>query len=92
VLKIVKTEADGHTGHLSVHCHIVEKDGNSTMNGSLETHGVHPDKLQEMFGGDVKLWLKGIHKEMKQRHESCKRAAVALKQLKDVTYIEDEEN
>ena len=89
VLKILKTESDGHTGHISVTCCVVEKDGNVTTTGAEETHGIHPDKLQAAHGGDVKLWLGSIHRGMRDRHEARKKAATAMKQLAAIKFIED---
>lgn len=88
MLKIEKTEMDGHTGHITVHCRIVEKKGNSTMEGAPETHGTHPDHLHSKYGGNVKLWLDDLHRDMLARHEARKKAAAAMEQLKKIQFID----
>lgn len=89
MLKILKTTSDAHTGHIAVTLCVVEKDGNSTTLGAEETHGIAADTLKAAHGGDVKLWLGTIHRQALERHEARKIAANAMKQLKDVEYIED---
>jgi hypothetical protein len=84
MLRILKTTSDGHTGHISVDCHIEEKSGNLTTKGAVETVGIHPDALQSKFGGDVKLWLQDEHRGIAARHEARKLAAKALEDLKEI--------
>ena len=91
MLRILKTESDGHTGHIVVQCQIVEQNGNLTTTGLQETHGMHPSKLTEQYNGDVKEWLKYVHRGMKQRHEDRKAAVVAMESLRNIETIEDEE-
>lgn len=82
MLKILKTSADGHTGHISITAHVVEQVGeNSFVNGAEETHGIHPDMLHMQHGGNVKQWVEGIHRDMMDRHEARKKATKALEDL-----------
>lgn len=89
MLKILKTVSDAHTGHIAVTCCVVEKDGNSTILGAEETHGIAAETLKVAHGGDVKLWLGTIHRQAIERHEARKIAADAMQQLKNVEFIEE---
>lgn len=84
MLRILKTTSDGHTGYISVDCHIEEQEGNVTIKGATETVGIHPDSLQSAYGGDVKLWLQDMHRDIASRHEARKKATKALEDLKDI--------
>ncbi len=88
MLRILKTNADGHTGHITVECHIEERQDNSVTKGAVETVGIHPDALHGAYGGDVKLWLQDMHRGMIERHEARKRSAKAMDDLKKIETLD----
>jgi len=92
VLKILKTESDGHTGHLTVHACVIEKPTKSTeVLGAPETHGIAAQQLQEKYNGNPKEWLKTVHRGMLQRHEDRKITTNALKSLQGLKIFTDED-
>jgi len=74
MLRIVKTSSDGVTGHISIDCHVEEKVGKTVVKGTIETHGIAPEALQNMFNGNTDEWLRGIHAKMLASHENRKKA------------------
>lgn len=91
MLKIIKTSADGVTGHISIDCHVEETAGNETVKGAIETHGITPEALQEQYNGSTTEWLRGIHAKMLKNHDNRKKAATAVKALQGQTIFNDEE-
>jgi hypothetical protein len=92
MLKILNKMTDSHTGRIAVTCCVVERNGNSTTTGSEETHGMTPEELSARYGGDPKLWLQSLNKEMKARHNARKAAAAVMQQLKEIEFIEDQKD
>lgn len=93
MLKIIKVESDGTTGHLTVHASVIENPTpNTTIEGAPETWGIVPQKLQEQYNGNPKEWLKMVHRTMLQNHENRKITAAALVSLQGLTVFDDEEN
>lgn len=92
MLRIIKTSSDGITGHISIDCHVEEKVGSSTFKGTIETHGIAPEKLQEQYNGSTTEWLRGIHAKMLRNHENRKKAVSAVSALQGQTLFNDEEN
>ena len=92
MLKIIKTESDGHTGHLTVHAQVIEKPTASTeVLGAPESHGIAAEQLQEKYNGDPKEWLRAVHRGMLQRHENRKITTHALKSLHGLKIFNDED-
>lgn len=93
MLKIVKSSIDGVTGHISMDCCIVEKEGNSTTEGPVETKGIHPAALDAQYNGNVEEWVESHHRSMLAQHRNRKAAAIHLVHLQALgkTILLDEE-
>lgn len=92
MLKILKTESDGHTGHLTIHAQVVEMPTKNTeVLGAPETHGIAAQQLQEQYNGNPKEWLKTVHRGMLERHENRKITTNALKSLHGLKIFDDED-
>jgi hypothetical protein len=92
MLKVLRTESDGLTGHITVHACVVEQNGKETTEGAVETFGIAADAFMQQYNGSAQEWLASVHRVMLQRHENRKTAANAMKSLQGVTLFNDEEN
>jgi len=74
-LKIENSEQNGNNGHITIHCRVVTKDGNNTIEGARESHGIDPVSLENLYGGDIDTFLRATHDGMKARHE-CRQSTL----------------
>lgn len=82
-LRIVKTDKDGLSGHITVHCRVYDPDDATDGTGALEVHGIEPLELERAFGGDIQRWLsERVAVTMKSRHQSRVTAQRAMREMR----------
>ena len=82
-LKVLQTVKDGHSGHLAIHARIVEQDGDTTVEGAVETYGIDPLALDVLYKGDVGKWRDDIARIMLDNHRRRTKAHDSLVDWQD---------
>lgn len=76
IFRVEQAWTNGVTGHLTIHARIVERDGESEVQGVPETFGIDPIALDSQFGGDGEKWREWVKEQMLVKHQKRMKAYV----------------